>query len=377
MRSLMQPEDYFSPEVFGAEQRGIFSRLWMLAGTRAMLAAAGDYRTCTLAGKPLALRNCDGRIRAFLNVCRHRGARLYADEFGAGALVCPYHGWSYNADLALDGVPRNATLFQFPASDMAERGLIEFAVREVGDLVFVNLADEPLPIEEQFAPHLLAMLAASSVKMDSQYAYTRFECGFNWKLGIENIKDPLHVEVLHRGTFPDYFDTRADLTAVAPINHAADPALDWRSVALSEVSDVWDVPMSEGEREWHALVERLDGQQAYRGIHLFPNVNLMIVAGAVFSIQVYNPIAPDRTEIQMLAATTRPLGAFAHKPLVLWEHLKSDMTVLRQDIDCLENLQAGLHAVDFGFVHGAYEAQLIDFHAVCKSLCSIAGGAAS
>ena len=70
------------------------------------------------------------------------------------------------------------------------------------------------------------------------------------------------------------------------------------------------------------------------------------------------------------------LGAFAHKPLVLWEHLKSDMTVLGQDIECLENLQAGMHAVDFGFVHGAYEAQLIDFHAVCKSLCSIAGGGA-
>ena len=375
MRSLMHPEDYFSPTTFDAEQRGIFSRLWLLAGTRAMLACDGDYRTVTLAGKPVALRNCDGRIRAFLNLCRHRGARLLVDEFGSDALVCPYHGWSYGADLALDGVPRNKTLFQFSPEDMRQRKLIEFAVREVGDLVFVNLADVPLPIEHQFAPRLLDLLAEASVKMDSQYVETSFECGFNWKLGIENIKDPLHVEVLHSGTFPEYFDTRADRTEVAPMDHAADPAVDWRTVGLREVSDVWDVPMSEGDRDWHSLVERLEGSEVYRGIHLFPNVNLMIVAGAVFSIQIYNPVAADRTEIQMLAATTRPLASFVHKPLVLWEHLKSDMTVLRQDIDCLERLQSGLRAVDFEFVHGAYEAQIVDFHAVCRSLCRNTGAA--
>ena len=375
MRSMMHSEDYCSASVFGTEMHGIFGRLWILAAIRPMLKSDGDYRTCVVAGKPVALRNCDGKVRAFLNICRHRGARLLTDEFGSARLTCPYHGWSYAADLSLDGVPRNSTLFQFTAADMAQRKLIEYAVREVGDLIFINLSDDPAPIETQFSAQLLEMLAASSIKMDSQYIYTRYQCGFNWKLGIENIKDPLHVEVLHQGTFPDNFDTRADRTEVPQMDHGADPLLQWPPLALSGASNVCDVPISGGGRDWHELVERLDGKEVYRGIHLFPNVNLMIVAGAVFSIQIYNPIAPDRTEIQMMAATTRPIAAFPHKPLVLWEHLKSDMSVLRQDIDCLENLQTGLGAARFGFVHGAYEAQLIDFHKVCKTLCEQTGTA--
>jgi phenylpropionate dioxygenase-like ring-hydroxylating dioxygenase large terminal subunit len=375
MRSLMHADDYVSQAVFDAESAGIFSSLWILAGTRSMVAAAGDFRTLTLAGKPLVLRNCGGTVRAFLNACRHRGARLFDAEFGHAPLLCPYHAWSYAPDLTLEAVPRNRTLFQFDAALMARMKLTEFAVREVGDLMFVNLAPDPLPIERQFSSALLEVLSSCSAKMDTQYVYTRYECAFNWKLGIENIKDPLHVEVLHRDTFPDYFDTRADRGAVPPMDHAADPSRDWPRPLLSAVSDVWDVPMSEGGRDWHALVERLDGRDAYRGIHLFPNVNLMIVAGAVFSIQVYNPLAPGRTEIQMMAATTRPTAAFPHKPLVLWEHLKSDMTVLREDIECLESLQAGLGAVEFEFEHGAYEAQLVAFHKVCKAWSGTTAGA--
>jgi phenylpropionate dioxygenase-like ring-hydroxylating dioxygenase large terminal subunit len=373
MRSLMRAEDYLSPAVFEAERRGIFSRLWMLVATRSMLAADGDFRTFTLAGTPLAVRNCGGTLRAFLNACRHRGARLFEGEFGNAPLVCPYHAWSYAPDLALEAVPRNRTLFQFDAAAMARLRLVEFALREVGDLVFVNLAPDPLPLEDQFAPALIDVLAASSARMDAQFVHTAYECAFNWKLGIENIKDPLHVEVLHRGTFPDYFDTRADRVEVGAMDHGADPARDGPQPALTDVSGVWDVPMAEGARDWHDLVERLDGQHAYRGIHLFPNVNLMIVAGAVFSIQIYNPVAPGRTAMQMMAATTRPVAAFPHKPLVLWEHIRSDMTVLRQDIECLESLQAGMGAISFEFEHGAYEAGLVAFHKVCKAWS--AGGA--
>ena len=377
MRSMMRPEDYFSPEVHRLELEHIYRRLWILAAIRPMLNADGAFRTLSIANTPVALRNCGGRIRAFLNICKHRGARLHQAEFGSSALVCPYHGWSYNDNLHLDGLPRNKTLFQFSDTTMAEIRLTEFAVREVGALIFVNLSAEPIPIHEQFNEQLLAVLATSSAQMDNQFAYTRFECAFNWKLGIENIKDPLHVEVLHKGTFPDTFDTRADREVVPSMNHAADPASTWREVGVREVSNVWDVPMESGDRDWHSLVTRVGGERVYRGIHLFPNVNLMIVAGAIFSIQIYNPLDSRRTELQMLCATTRPVGDFAYKPLVLWEHLKSDMTVLRQDVECLEQLQAGLHAADFQFRHGAYESGLIDFHVVCKSLCTVPSGVPS
>lgn len=368
MRSLMRPADYFSDEVFERELNSIFKSLWILAAIKPMLSTDGAFRTTSLAGTPIALRNCGGTIRAFLNVCRHRGARLHQQEFGSGPLTCPYHGWSYDNDLKLDGLPRNKTLFQFGTEELNEKRLVEFSVREVGGLVFVNLSPNPLPIEQQFDPSLLEVLAASTLQIDDQFVYARYACDFNWKLGIENIKDPLHVEVLHKETFPEMFDTRADRANIAPMDHHVDPAKDWRPVSLPGVSDVWDVPMSGDSREWHDLVHRLEGKDVYRGIHLFPNVNLMIVAGAIFSVQTYNPLSADKTELQMLAATTRPIADFSYKPLVLWEHIKSDMTVLREDIECLEALQSGMRATPFEFEHGAYESSIVDFHQVCKQL---------
>jgi hypothetical protein len=90
----------------------------------------------------------------------------------------------------------------------------------------------------------------------------------------------------------------------------------------------------------------------------------MIVDGSSFAIQIYNPLAAGRTEIQMMVALTKPLSEISYKPVILWEHLVSDMTVLQQDIDCLEDLQLGLESANENdFIHGAYEAGILDFQA--------------
>ena len=89
MRSLMRPTDYFSDEVFERELNSIFKSLWILAAIKPMLSNDGAFRTTSLGGTPIALRNCGGTIRAFLNVCRHRGARLHQQEFGSRPLGLP------------------------------------------------------------------------------------------------------------------------------------------------------------------------------------------------------------------------------------------------------------------------------------------------
>src|SRR5207248_2575405 len=92
------PQKYFvSPELFAEEQKKIFSNDWLLVGHQSQIANAGDYFVIEVAGESLiVIRDSKSEIRAFYNVCRHRGTRLKEDACGhASAIQCPYHAWTY------------------------------------------------------------------------------------------------------------------------------------------------------------------------------------------------------------------------------------------------------------------------------------------
>src|SRR6266404_5362119 len=102
------PQKHFvSPEIFAQEQEKIFSKQWVLVGHQSQLAEAGDYFVAEVAGESLiVIRDSRSEIRAFYNVCRHRGTRLKEDSCGhASAIQCPYHAWTYGLDGRLIGAP--------------------------------------------------------------------------------------------------------------------------------------------------------------------------------------------------------------------------------------------------------------------------------
>jgi len=365
MRPILKPFQYTDHEWFALEQSRIFGRLWMLAAVKSMLAQHRDFRTLTLAGKQIVLQNHDGVIRAFSNVCRHRMSRIQTEEFGNRALVCPYHNWAYDGCGKLIHTHRDPAVFGFTPLETADIRLPQYAVATIGSLVFVNLSDEPLPIEEQFDDYTRELLERYTEQMDSSFIYTRYEGAFNWKTGMENIKDALHVPCLHKSTFPTYF--RVDVMGDENCQ-GRDSTYQRRDTSLQKATSSGGLSFPlDGDaptHEWKQLVNRLDCQGSYLTFHLFPNVNLMIVDGSSFAIQVYNPLAAGLTEMQMMVALTKPLDDFSYKPVVLWEHLVSDMMVLQQDIDCLEALQIGLASEqDSCFIHGAYETGILDFQA--------------
>src|ERR1700680_968437 len=103
------PQKYFvSPEVFAEEQKKIFSKQWLLVGHQSQLKKPGDFFLATIAGESLiVIRDQKSEIRAFYNVCRHRGTRLKEDACGhASTIQCPYHAWTYGLDGRLIGAPR-------------------------------------------------------------------------------------------------------------------------------------------------------------------------------------------------------------------------------------------------------------------------------
>lgn len=189
-------EHLTSPEVFQTERERIFARSWLLAGHVSELADAGSYLLFELdRDSVLVLRDGDGGLRAFHNVCRHRGSRLCLEPQGRlGKVIrCPYHAWSYGLDGALRAAPNMADVAGFELGDHA---LAPVAVEEWQGLVFVNLAAEPMPfgealpgLDDRFAGWGLAGLRSAH--------RTDYEIAANWKLLFHNYSECYHCPVAH------------------------------------------------------------------------------------------------------------------------------------------------------------------------------------
>src|SRR5262249_27629124 len=132
-------EVFVSRDIFEREQRAVFDRCWLYLGHASELSDAGDYKTRTVAGRPVIFcRDRDGQVRGLINSCRHGGAVVCREREGnARNFYCMYHGWTYNIDGSLRGVPDEASYP--PGFDKASRGLAPVPQLEAyKDFYFVN-----------------------------------------------------------------------------------------------------------------------------------------------------------------------------------------------------------------------------------------------
>ena len=190
--------DYRSPEVFAVERERIFFRHWYYLGRDEGLGEAGDFRVADVCGESILLvRGRDGELRAFYNVCRHRGSRLCDASAGRlkGAIKCPYHAWSYGLDGSLIGTPN----VRPDEVDRATLGLKRVAVRVWEGFLFVNLADDPPPLEQAFGaadepPLAFTRFAPGELRVGRR---TVVDVRANWKVLIENYHECLHCPTVH------------------------------------------------------------------------------------------------------------------------------------------------------------------------------------
>lgn len=184
---------YTSGEVLQLEQRGLFAREWLCVGREADIPAAGDYFLKEIAGDSIiVLRGADRVVRAFHNVCRHRGSRLLDAPRGRGLprLLCPYHSWSYQLDGSLQNAPRMGEGFckaDFPLVP------VRLGVHE--GFIFVNLDDGAQPLER----HLGDLPDLRRFRMPELVCGRRIEydVAANWKLICENYSECYHCAGAH------------------------------------------------------------------------------------------------------------------------------------------------------------------------------------
>lgn len=198
------PGRYFhDPAIYQLEQERLFGQMWTCVGRADALPNPGDYQTVELGGESIiVLRGRNGQLRAFLNVCRHRGARLCTDARGnAGPVVqCAYHAWSYGLNGRLIGAPNIA---RDEPLDRENLGLIPVHLTVWEGLVWLNLADDPAPIEEQLEPALrdrfgelekFRRYGIGTLQVGTSISY---DIEANWKLVVENFMECYHCAPVH------------------------------------------------------------------------------------------------------------------------------------------------------------------------------------
>ncbi len=143
--------DYYAPEVFELERERIFHSDWYCVGREEDIASGGFVVVDVVGESVVLVRDREGVLRAFLNACRHRGARLCDGSGSAGrTLVCPYHAWSYRLDGALAGTPNVA---DDESLDRANLGLISVTLETWDGFVWVTLSATTPPLRDQLARH--------------------------------------------------------------------------------------------------------------------------------------------------------------------------------------------------------------------------------
>jgi phenylpropionate dioxygenase-like ring-hydroxylating dioxygenase large terminal subunit len=194
---------YTDPVRFEAEKRELFRKTPLMAGLSRDVPNPGDVMLFDAAGPAiLIVRTKAGTLKAFLNMCMHRGARLVRECGRRNLLTCPFHGWSFDLNGRLVGVPGEVA---FEGVDRAERGLIPVPVGEWAGLIFVkaNAGEETINVEDWLGD-LAPIMAGLDLANAGPIKHTSVDVEANWKFAMDTYGEGYHFAVLHPATFaPD------------------------------------------------------------------------------------------------------------------------------------------------------------------------------
>jgi phenylpropionate dioxygenase-like ring-hydroxylating dioxygenase large terminal subunit len=322
----------YTCEQQAARERELFFRKGAFnVGLSALLPNAGDWMTHDYSGVPLLVaRDENGKLGAFLNVCRHRGARV-AEGSGSGQrdFGCPYHGWCYGLDGALIARPEEAS---FSAAERATHGLRPLPIVEKYGMIWVS----PDPEGHFDVDDLLCGLGLdlAAYRLDTYHHYeTRvLRRKMNWKLGVDTFGETYHLQHLHPNTVdPLFYSNRATFDAFGP-NHRLIGARRTLDQLRGIPEDQWDVFD-------HTVVICV----------LFPNTIFTFQRDHVETWHVYPGDKVDEAVIYVSLYIPEPVGnpkAKAH-----WDRNFDILmaTVEKEDFPTCEEMQRG-------FASGAQDA---------------------
>ncbi len=195
---------YWQPEYYDREMEAIYKRAWLCVGRVEQVKDAGEFfvkEIETFKMSVIVARAKDEKIRAFYNVCQHRGNHIELKSCGkADGFVCPFHGWSYSLDGRLAGVPDQRAFYDL---DKSAKGLQQINLDIWEGFIFINFADEPEQTLNEFLGQQGADLVGYPFHLGTEIFEYEGLIKCNWKCMVDSFCETYHVPILHARSVTD------------------------------------------------------------------------------------------------------------------------------------------------------------------------------
>jgi len=185
---------YTEPESLLLELPAIFRKNWQLAGHTAQIPSTGDSLCVTIAENPVIILRDGEQVRAFYNVCKHRGGPVSIKKGTTSVMQCGYHGWTYKLDGSLRGVPQFDRVELFDKKDF---GLVPVQVSVWQGLIFVNLMEKPETSTDTLLSGISERISPQSLDKMQYHSRTADLIDCNWKVYVDNYLEGYHIPVVH------------------------------------------------------------------------------------------------------------------------------------------------------------------------------------
>lgn len=347
LEHLLSPVEYWDAEVAEAERRRLFLPGWHLLATRSELPRSGDFLTRDVLGEPVLVRNHEGELHAYLNVCAHRHCRITNKACGHDPhFRCQYHGWEFKPDGRTAHIP-DARCFR--PWDRENARLVKFRTEAWGDMTFVSLRDDGMSLRDALGP--LYERAGEWLGPPFRFArHWQWDYAANWKVVIENTLESYHLPMLH-----------AKSLGKPPTEEACEHVLDERY-------STFHVPETYGwvSRIQNFLVRSLGGAVTNVYAHHLAHPNLWFVAMDTFRlVQVVLPTSPTtcrhRAWLYTLEGTRHNPWAWLVRQVLDWFVIRTSHQVLSEDMPIFPEVQAGMAASRARGVIGTREERVYAF----------------
>ena len=326
---------YIDPDVFKEECEAVLFATWAGLDVAASVPEPGDAKPIEFAGLPLLLlRDKDGDVRVFQNICRHRGMILVSEPRKIeGAIRCPYHSWCYSTKGQLVATPHVGGAGQntHEAIDKDALGLIEVRSHVWRDVVFINVSGEAEPFEKMHA-NLIKRWSEFDVPHHHGGPESRYDLHVqtNWKLAVENYCESYHLPWIHPG-LNSYSRLEDHYNISHPRAYSGQGTLVYR-----QLSD------DAGQKfpDFEGLSDQWNEGAEY--ISVYPNVLLGAQRDHAFAL-VLEPVAVNQTveHVHLYYAHSDTSQALRVENAKLWKG------VFEEDIFVVEGMQRGRHSPGF------------------------------
>ncbi len=282
------PREFFTSEAILAEERErIFASGWNCVGRASALAEPGDFLQREVAGESiLVVRDKAGTLRAFFNVCRHRGTRICSEASGrfGETIQCPYHAWTYSIEGRLIGAPH---MQEVPGFDKADYPLHAAALAEWEGFLFVNVSEDPVAFEKVWSSMRgrFSRFGLPGLVVGHRVVY---DVHANWKLVFQNYSECLHCPTIH-----------PRLASVLPYQSGANDLTEGPFLGgFMEIKAPHQSATMSGRACGRLVSEELPEADRHRGFYytLMPNLLLSLHPDYV-NFYLLRPISVDRTEV--------------------------------------------------------------------------------